>query len=299
MTALLAIAAYAAAYGVRLRALARRGRPVPAWRIACLLCGLVLLALAVSGPVERLARSRFAGHMAEHLVIGDLAPLLIVLGLTGAVVAPLLRIGPLDRLRALSHPAAAFALWAANLAVWHLRFAYEGALHHDAVHALQHACFLVFGINLWMPLLGPFPRPAWFGTAAQLGYVVAVRITGELLANLFVWSGTVFYPFYGRLPDQQDAGAIMMIEQSVVMVALFGWLALRWMREAGERQDLAELAAARGAPLDEERSARAVAAGRGEGLRRRLEATVTRPTSEARRGGDPGRASGSSRSSSG
>jgi putative membrane protein len=289
MTALLAIGAYAAAYGVRLRTLARRGRPVPAWRIGCLLCGLVLLALAVSGPVERLARSRFAGHMAEHLVIGDLAPLLIVLGLTGAVVAPLLRIGPLDRLRALSHPAVAFALWAANLAAWHLRFAYEGALHHDGVHALQHACFLLFGINLWMPLLGPFPRPAWFGTAAQLGYVVAVRVTGELLANLFVWSGTVFYPFYGRLSDQEAAGAVMMVEQSVVMVALFGWLALRWIREAGERQELAELAAAQGASLDRRRIARAVAAGRGEGLRRRLEATVAGPTSGAQRGGDRGR----------
>src|SRR4051812_39491313 len=119
MTALLAIAAYAAAYGVRVRALARRGRPVPGWRVGCLLCGLALLALAVSGPVEQLARSRFAGHMAEHLVIGDLAPLLIVLGLTGPVVAPLLRIGSLDRLRALSHPVAAFTLWATNLAAWH------------------------------------------------------------------------------------------------------------------------------------------------------------------------------------
>src|SRR5437763_17218133 len=80
----------------------------------------------------------------------------------------------------------------------------------------------------------------------------------------------------------------MMIEQSVVMVALFGWLALRWMREAGERQELAELAAAHGAPLDEQRIARAVAAGRGEGLRRRLETTVTGPRREAQRGGGPG-----------
>src|SRR5919199_666627 len=120
-----------------------------------MIAGLAVAAYAVA----YLARSRFAGHMAEHLVIGDIAPLLIVLGLTGAVVAPLLRFRALERLRALGHPVAAFALWAANLAFWHLRFAYEGALHHDAVHGLQHACFLLAGINLWMPLLGPFPRP--------------------------------------------------------------------------------------------------------------------------------------------
>src|SRR5919202_4157758 len=107
MIAGLAVAAYAVAYLVRARTLARRGRRVPAWRVACYLTGLVLVAGAVGGPFERLARSRFAGHMAEHLVIGDIAPLLIVLGLTSAVVAPLLRFRALERLRALGHPVAA------------------------------------------------------------------------------------------------------------------------------------------------------------------------------------------------
>jgi putative membrane protein len=289
VTAAVVLLVYTGAYLMRVRTLARRGRPVPAWRIAAFLAGIAVLAAALCGPVERLARSSFAEHMAEHLAIGDLGPLLITLGLTGALVAPLLRIGPLARLRALSHPVPAFLLWAADLIVWHFPFAYEGALRHDAVHALQHACFFVFGLNLWMPLLGPFPRPAWFGTPAQVGYVVAVRITGELLANVFVWSGTVFYPWYGRLGDQQAAGAVMMVEQSVVMVVLFGWLALRWIQEAGERQELAELARARGAPVDERRIARAVAAGRGAGLRRRLdEPSVTPATSDARRGGGPG-----------
>jgi putative membrane protein len=270
MAAAALIGAYAIPYALRARTLARRGRPVPTWRIWCFGAGLLALILAVSPPVLDLAGSRFTAHMAEHLLIADVAALLLVLGLTGPLLAPLLRIRAVDRLRVLTHPVAAFAVWAANLYLWHLAWAYEGALRHDLVHVLQHAMFLLAGILLWMPLFGPLPKPAWFGNAAQLVYVVSIRLTGAVLANVFVWSGTVFYGWYGDLGDQSVAGAVMMVEESVVTVALFGWLFMKWMREGGERQELLELAAARGIELDERRVARAVAAGRGDDLRRRL-----------------------------
>src|SRR5215211_5948467 len=98
------LAAYAVAYGWRARTLARRGRPVPAWRIACFIAGLVVLGAAVSEPVSRLAGERLAAHMAEHLLIADVASLLLVLGLTGPLLAPVLRIPGVDRLRLLGHP---------------------------------------------------------------------------------------------------------------------------------------------------------------------------------------------------
>jgi putative membrane protein len=270
MLAALIVAAYAIPYAVRARTLARRGRPVPRWRMWCFGAGLVALAIAVSPPVLDLAGDRFAAHMAEHLLIVDVAALLLVLGITGPLLAPLLRVRAIDRLRVLTHPVVAFALWAANLYLWHLAWAYEGALRHELVHVVQHLMFLALGINLWMPLFGPFPKPEWFGTAAQLVYVVVVRLTGAVLANVFVWSGTVFYGWYGDLADQSTAGAIMMVEESLVTVALFGWLFMKWMREGGERQEILELADARGIELDERRVARAVAAGRGAELRRRL-----------------------------
>lgn len=270
MLATLVLAVYAVPYALRARTLARRGRPVPAWRIWCFGAGLVVLALAISPPVLDLAGSTFVAHMAEHLLIADVAALLLVLGLTGPLLAPLLRVRAIDRLRVLGHPVVAFALWAANLYLWHLAWAYEGALGNELVHVVQHALFLVLGMCLWLPLFGPFPKPAWFGTAAQLLYVVAVRLTGAVLANTFVWSGTVFYGWYGDLADQSAAGAVMMIEESVVTVALFGWLFLKWMREGAERQEILELAGVRGIDVDERRVARAVAAGRGEDLRLRL-----------------------------
>lgn len=270
MVAALALLAYAIPYVSRARSLASRGRPVPVWRLSCFGGGLTVLALATSAPIDEQANSRLVAHMAEHLLIADVASLLLVLGLTGPVLAPLLRVRGADRVRALAHPVPAFAIWALNLWLWHLTVAYQGALRHDLVHLIQHACFLLAGMNLWMPLFGPFPKPSWFGLPAQLVYVVAVRLTGAVLANLFLWSGTVFYGWYGDLGDQSAAGAVMMVEESLVTVALFGWLFMKWMREGAERQELEELAAARGLTVDPQRIARAVAAGRGDELRRKL-----------------------------
>src|ERR687886_2996265 len=126
--------------------------------------------------------------MVEHLVIGDVAPLLVVLGLTGPLLAPLLRAPALRRARALSHPAVAVPLWALDLYGWHLRPAYEAAVAHDLVHVLEHACFFAFGANLWLALLGPLPKPDWFGNGARVAYLLAVWIVGSMLAYGFVWA---------------------------------------------------------------------------------------------------------------
>jgi cytochrome c oxidase assembly factor CtaG len=273
----LALGGYAAVYAARARTLARRGHPVPAWRIACFGGGIAVLLLATSAPINVLAGEHFSAHMSEHLLIGDIAPLLIVLGCTGPILAPLLSGRLSSRLRVLTHPAVAFTLWMTNLYVWHLRVAYEGALNHDVVHALQHICFFTFGALLWMPLFGPLPKPEWFGNWARLGYILVVRLTGTVLANVFVWSGAVFYPYYdraalGALADQSAGGGIMMVEQSIVTLGLFCWLFLKTARDAEERQQLIELAAARGVAVDERRIARAVAAGQGARMRVRITA---------------------------
>jgi cytochrome c oxidase assembly factor CtaG len=273
------LAAYAAPYAWRARTLRRRGRPVPPWRIACFAGAVALLALAVSPWADRLADTHLSDHMIEHLIIGDLAPLLAVLGCTGPLLAPLLRMKPVERLRFLSHPVVAFALWAADLYLWHLPFAYQAALRHDVVHVLQHACFFAFGFNLWLPLFGPLPKPAWFGNGARLVYVVAVRVAGFALGNALTWAHVEFYPYYGHsLGDQSAAGAVMMLEQMVVMLGLFAWLFARVLREAEERQSLAELATAQGVAVDEERIARAVGAGQSERLRNRLANGAMRDT---------------------
>src|SRR5689334_16858829 len=266
-------------YALRAHALRRTPRAVPAVRQATFYggLGLIVVTLTMTG---RLSDELFAAHMAEHLLIGDVGALLLVLGLTAPVLAPILRIKALDRLRVIAHPLVAFPLWAINLYLWHAPALHEAAVRHAGVHALQHMSFVFFGANMWMALLGPLPKPTWFGNLAKLVYVIAVRFTGAVLGNVFVFGGHVFYDVYaagerahGISPgaDQNAAGAIMMIEGSLLTLALFGWLFMRTAREGEERQELLDLAAARGVELSDARAARAVAAGRGAELRERIE----------------------------
>jgi putative membrane protein len=269
-------------YRLRVRTLSSTGHPVPGWRQGCFYGGLLLIAIALASLGEA-SEDLLYMHMVEHLLIGDLAALLIVLGLTGPLIAPILKIKLFDRLRALSHPAVAFPLWAIDLYLWHAPALYQAALRHTGVHVLEHAMFLGCGVNMWMCLAGPLPMPAWFGNLGRLVYIVAVRLAGTVLGNIFLWSGTVFYPFYSRgdavhhispLADQNIAGAIMMVEESFLTLGLFCWLFLRAAREGEERQNLLDYAQLHGLDLSEARAARAVAAGRGAELKRRLEGRV-------------------------
>jgi cytochrome c oxidase assembly factor CtaG len=266
-------------YHLRARALARERRPVPSWRQACFAAGLLVLEIAVSPPVDTLSDQLLVAHMAEHLLIGDFAALLLVLGLTGPVIAPLLRNRFVARLRVLAHPGVAIAVWAVNFYAWHSPYLYQAALRHDALHALEHATFLAFGMAVWMALLGPLPKPQWFGNGARLGFIIAVRLVGTVLANILIFGGTVFYPYYrsgdalwhiSPVADQVAAGGLMMVEESLLTIGLFCWLFLRVANENEQRQAILDYADQHGLELDEQRAGRAVAAGRGDELLERL-----------------------------
>jgi putative membrane protein len=266
-------------YRERLRTLEAEGRRVPEWRQGCYAAGLVVLALALIPPADDLADQLLVAHMAEHLLIGDIAALLIVLGFTGPLLAPLLRVDPIGRLRVLTHPVVAVLVWGVNFYVWHLPALYQAALRHNWLHALEHGTFLGFGIAMWMALLGPLPKPQWFGNGARLTYIIVVRLIGTVLGNVLVFAGAVLYPYYrpgdahwhiSSLADQVAAGGLMMVEESLLTIGLFCWLFLKVAGENEQRQLLLDYASSHGITLDEQRAARAVAAGRGEELWERL-----------------------------
>jgi cytochrome c oxidase assembly factor CtaG len=267
-------------YWWRATHLAQRGWPVPLWRQVSFAAGLLTIALSLIGLGE-ISDELLWGHMVEHLLIGDLAAIFLVLGLTGPLLQPILAIKPFDRLRVLAHPAVALPLWAIDLYVWHIPALYERTLSSPPLHALEHGMFIFFGCLMWMPVLGPLPKPAWFNAGWKVVYVIGVRFVGTLLGNVLIWSGTVFYPVYepgdaahgiSPLTDQGIAGAIMMGEGMIVTLAVLSWAFLKWAADTTERQRLLDLAEARGIPLDEARAARAVAAGQAKHLEERLRA---------------------------
>src|SRR3954452_8492367 len=169
-------------YALRVHTLQGTPRAVPGIRQASFYSGLVVI-VATLTMTGRLSDELFAAHMAEHLLIADLGSLLLVLGLTAPVLAPILRVKAFDRLRVIAHPLVAFPLWAVDLYLWHAPARPEAAVgragvsapalpeaavRHAGVHALQHMTFVVCGPNMWLVLLAPRPNPAWFGNLAEL-----------------------------------------------------------------------------------------------------------------------------------
>jgi cytochrome c oxidase assembly factor CtaG len=163
----------------------------------------------------------------------------------------------------------ALPLWAVDLYAWHLPYLYDAAVRHSSVHALEHLCFFTGGVIMWLPVLETLPAPEWFGTGAKLGYIAVVRAVETVLGNIFFWAGATFYPVYEHrqrlwglspLADQGLAGAVMMIEGSIVTLVALAWLFLRMAGEGELRQRLLE----RG--LDARTVRRAVRYGRAEEL---------------------------------
>jgi putative membrane protein len=247
---LLPIAVVAVAYGVRARTLARRGQPVPGWRVALFALGLLLLLVAVASPVAAVGEQElFSFHMLQHVLLGDLAPLCLLAGLTGPLLQPLLAVLPVRRLRTLANPLVALPLWALNLYLWHVSALYEAAVEHGLVHALEHAAFFTAGVIVWLPVVETLPAPDWFGTGAKLAYVVAVRLVETVLANIFLWAGEPLYDVYARGDeflglspegDQSLAGTVMLLEGSLVTLVAIAWLFLRMAEEGEVRQQLLE-----------------------------------------------------------
>jgi cytochrome c oxidase assembly factor CtaG len=270
---LLPLAAAAGMYAKRAHTLRTRGRPVPPARQAAFYAGIALLLAAFVTPIDHIGEERLLFvHMIQHILIGDLAAVLVVIGLTGPVLRPILALPYVGRLRVLAHPFVALPLWVLNLYLWHLPPLYEGALASDPVHALQHVLFFTAGALMWSALLEPLPGPAWFGAGWKVLYIVAVRLSEAVLANVFIWSGEAFYSPYadaprlwgvGAVQDQSIGGLIMMIEGSLVTFGAFAWLFLRWMSEGEARERLIEEG------MDPERAARTVRYRRGDGVAER------------------------------
>jgi cytochrome c oxidase assembly factor CtaG len=268
---ILPVLALALVYWLRSRELAIKNRPVRRARRAAFYGGVAVALVAIVSPLDWYGENRLLWvHMVQHLLLGDIAPLLIVLGLTGPLLRPLLALRPIRMLRPLAHPFLALPLWIVNLYVWHVPALYQAALNHEGIHALEHVCFFFFGSLMWAAVIEPLPGPAWFGNGWKAVYTLAVRTAGTVLAFVLLWVNHPLYDYYvnvqrgtgiSTVSDQRAAGAIMFIEGSVVTMLAFAWLFIRFTKELEVRQRLVER------ELDEAVAARAARYGRSARVR--------------------------------
>lgn len=247
---LVPLAVVAVAYAVRARTLARRGQPVPAWRVCLFATGLALLVLAYASPIATVGKETlFSAHMLQHIILGDLAPLCLLAGLTGPLLQPLLAVLPVRHLRVLANPFVALPVWLLASFVWFVPALFDAVVQYSLVHAVFHLSLLTAGFVLWLPVIETLPAPEWFNSGAKLLYIAASRMVAMLIANVFVWAAAPIYAVYDDgesaygippLGDQQLAGGVMMTYDALLLVVAGAWLFLRMAQEGEVRQQLLE-----------------------------------------------------------
>lgn len=253
------LAATAAALGLYGYAFARlRARRLPEHASVAngllFIAGIAAGALAVVSPLDVLAEETLlSAHMAQHLLIADVAPLFIVLGLRGpiaffllppALLRPLARNQLLRRALAfVLRPSVSFGIWALTLTVWHVPRAYDAALADTALHVLEHASFFAGGFLLWNQIVDPTRRRR-LSAGRRSALAAAALLVGMGLSEVLLASGPL-YAHYEQVSDrpfgltyatdQSRAGLLMMAEQIATLgpaAALLLWSHVE--RVAGE-----------------------------------------------------------------
>ena len=222
----LALVLYANAYA----RLSRRGRAAPV-RAVLFVGGVAVSLLALVSPVDAIGEDQLLTfHMAQHLLLGDVGPLLIVLGLRGPTAVfllppPMLRAvarGPLRQLvTMLLRPSVSFGIWLAALAGWHVPAAYDAAIAHPALHAAEHACFALAGVLAWTQIVDPARRRR-LSVGQRAVFAFAMLVASGLLAETLVALHPLYQhyvavrerPFgWTAAQDQSHAALVMMAEQ--------------------------------------------------------------------------------------
>ena len=208
-----------------------RARPAPRWRVACFAAGLFLVAAALNSPLETIAAKRLLLiHLLQNALIADIAPPLILLGLTPAMRAALERHGA-DRIRARYALPAWLLAWYGT----HIAGFYDWALRTGWALNVEHGILILGGLLFWWPLVS-----GRLSTPAALAYLGAGFVASSFLGLAFIFSNRPVYSFYEHTPrlwglsptrDQNLGGILMNAEQTLVFLAAIGFYVWRLLEE--------------------------------------------------------------------
>ena len=220
-------------------------------RLALFLCGIAIVAAALLSPIDRLGEQLFFMHMVQHLLLLDIAPILIILSFTKKLLRPATRrFLPIERKAGFfATPVFAITLYVLTMWIWHIPLFYDGANEHAVVHVLEHFAFSIAGGLYWWHVFSPIrPRARMLGLGPA-AYMASTKIMVGLLGVFLTFASASFYAFYEDQPrywglspadDQAIGGAIMALEQMIVMGIAFSWLFIRMLSESERDEQRAE-----------------------------------------------------------
>jgi putative membrane protein len=249
----LALALYAGIYVVRWRRCRTPSEPHPpsVWRLLLFMTGILVLVTALCSPIDRLAEQLLVMHMVQHVLLLDVAPILLILGLTKVLLRPATRRIHAIEVRAgfLAQPLFAVLLYTAAMWVWHVPVLYDAAAEHTGIHVLEHLTFSAAGFLYWWHLVSPVSTRLPREGMTPLVYMLSTKVTVGFLGIALTFAPSAIFSYYRHQPhywgltpdgDQALAGAVMALEQAIVMGIAIVVLFTRMLSESEKREQRAE-----------------------------------------------------------
>ncbi len=214
--------------------------PATRGQMVWFLLGIFIIWFALVSPMDLISDEYlFSAHMVQHILLTLVAPPLLLIGIPGWMLRPLLRYKLVRRAAGLlTMPLVAFAIFNLDFTLWHVPAFYEAALEHEPIHVIEHLLFISTAMLNWWPMLSPLKELPRLPYPGQILYLFLDAVPSTILGAIFVFGTDVLYPVYASAPrifgisaldDQMVAGLIMampgaMIYLVALSIVFFVWL---------------------------------------------------------------------------
>ncbi len=216
------------------------GRRVGAAHAVPFGAGVLLLLAASLPPIASTSDDLLSAHMVQHVLLADIAPALLVLGIRAPLlalgmppeylrmVAPRGRFGPI--LHAVTRPWVVLALWAAAQLSWSVPSLMAAVSESSALHLVQHATLFYTGLLLWWIVIDPLSRRRYEPGMHRLGVIGFSRLATAAVCLPLTFLDRELYPAFAAgarahglapLTDQKLAGAAMCFLEFLVFGIAF------------------------------------------------------------------------------
>ncbi|HEX3327582.1 MAG TPA: cytochrome c oxidase assembly protein [Actinomycetota bacterium] len=212
----------------------------------CFTAGVLVLWLSVDWPMDELAdHYLFSAHMVQHMIIGLVAPPLLLLGMPAWLLRRLLAPRPVFKLvRAATKPVVGFLAFNGMFVFLHWPALMNETLRSEPVHFLVHLGVLITALMMWWPVVDPLPELSRLSYPAKMLYLFLQSVLPTVPASFLTFAHRPIYTFYESVPrlwgmsvvvDQMVAGLIMKIVGGLLLWGVIAVMFFRWYarEEAG------------------------------------------------------------------